>query len=242
MSDLSSFAEVIQKALHAKQAAADDETAATINKNVPLLSELFATVAKAKTKQKIKPAIQEKINVVEIPQIEASDKNESKAFKDLENKLLKTFNKLQADFQNLKKYVEGKSSSRSVPVTSGGGEVRILRMDDVDPTGLVDGSTLQWNATLNKFVLVSSPNNATSKQSQVPTYGGTTYFELTASSSGYIHIGYTFRTDQYTDGYNLRINGLLQSKEYYVVSATGINISEALSVETGDVIYFSFLK
>ena len=59
MSDLSSFAEVIQKALHAKQTAADDETVATINKNVPLLSELFATVAKAKTKQKVKPPLLE---------------------------------------------------------------------------------------------------------------------------------------------------------------------------------------
>lgn len=241
MSDLSSFAEVIQKAIHAKQVAADVENAATINKNVPLLSELFASVAKAKVNQKVKPSLPDKAIVEEIPQIIKPDNvGDSKNFKDLENKLLKTFNKLQTDFQNLKKYVEAKSS-RSVPSSSSGsGEVRILRMDDVDPTGLVDGSILQWNSTLNKFVLVSSTTIANSDQ--VPTIGGTTYFELIASSSGYIHIGYTFRTDQYTNGYSLRINGLLQSRDYYVVSPSGINISEDLFVETGDVIYFSFLK
>jgi hypothetical protein len=55
--------------------------------------------------------------------------------------------------QTLKRYVDQKPSTTIVN-SGGGGEVRVLRMDDVDKSGLVDGATLVWDATLNKFKMV----------------------------------------------------------------------------------------
>ena len=71
--------------------------------------------------------IQEKSDMADISDL---DSKISSAIQVADKRFLKLFNRLQNDFQTLKKHVETKSSS-TVISSSGSGEVRILRMDDM---------------------------------------------------------------------------------------------------------------
>lgn len=73
---------------------------------------------------------------------------------DLENKFLKLFNRLQNDFQTLKKYVDNNKQQGTGGYFggAGSGEVRILRMDDVVKGQTPqNGSVMTWDSALNKF-------------------------------------------------------------------------------------------
>lgn len=86
---------------------------------------------------------------------------------DLEKKFLKLFNRLQTDFQTLKKYVDSKQSAIS-GFTAGSGEVRILRMDDVVKNQVPEnGSVMTWDSTLNKFKCIV-PQVGTGTDEEMP--------------------------------------------------------------------------
>jgi hypothetical protein len=185
MSNLSNFAELMKQASEDKKIREAEKLA----KTAPLLSELFATIAKGKeiskeTSIKEAPLLAELQSALLDPEKfknEKEDKKnkivqlvselEVKAAKiqtkidtpvinispkevttDLEKKFLKLFNRLQNDFQTLKKHVENtRNSGSTFGGSSGSGEVRILRMDDVVKTKPVNGDVLVWNSTLNMF-------------------------------------------------------------------------------------------
>lgn len=162
MTNLSSFAQLMKEAAEEKKRREEAEAERKLKEVTPLLSELFSTVAKGKEKASELPGKDQIIKLVtELEEkIEEAPKVVEKEDSTEEKKLVKMFNRLQSDFQALKKHVETKTSGGYG--SSGGGEVKILRMDDVDPSGLQDGATMVWSATLNKFVLA------------LPTSGGGT--------------------------------------------------------------------
>ena len=158
MSNLSSFAELIKEAAEDKKRRKLVEDNRKNKEVVPLLAELFSAVAKAKAPiepEPVKPVVKvKKPATVEITTPPKEVEVESKVkVPESEPKLLNLFNRLQADFQTLKKYVESKSGSYSGG-SGGSGEVRILRMDDVVKETPVDGSVMTWDSTLNKFKFI----------------------------------------------------------------------------------------
>jgi hypothetical protein len=157
MTNLSSFAELMKRATEEKRLREEAEAERKVREVAPLLSELFETVAKGKEKaieipgkDKILQLVTDLEEKVEEIQTKVDDPTQAEDVTLTEKKFLKLFNRLQADFQALKKHVE----SRPVYGSGGGsGEVRILRMDDLDSSGLQDGASLVWSASLNKFIL-----------------------------------------------------------------------------------------
>lgn len=140
----------------------------------PLLDELqaallnpekFKTESKAKKDKVIElvAELEEKVAEIQTKLDEPSTTNkEVGGVTDLEKNFLKLFNKLQNDFQSLKKYVDHKHSMGGGGFTAGSGEVRILRMDDVVRGALpVDGSVMTWDAYIGKFKFVLPLNNGT---------------------------------------------------------------------------------
>lgn len=61
---------------------------------------------------------------------------------------------LKIDIDNLKKVIESRKISH---VTSGSGEVRILRMDDINISNLANGRMLVWDSNYRKFKFVDVP-------------------------------------------------------------------------------------
>lgn len=147
-------------------------------KAAPLLAQLQSALADP---EKVKNEKQEKRQkivdlVVELEQKAAVVQEENLGTVDIDVKIdtalaeadkrfLKLFNRLQNDLQTLKRHVDSKPATIiQGGGSSGGGEVRILRMDDMDRTTTPDdGDTLVWSAALNKFEL-----------KPVSTGGGTT--------------------------------------------------------------------
>jgi hypothetical protein len=149
-------------------------------KAAPLLAELKSALADPekfiKEKQNTKTKIVELVTELEnkASDIQAKIDNSVTPNKidptDIEKKFLKLFNRLQNDFQTLKKYVESKPTQS--PIGFGGsGEVRILRMDDV-VSGVVpeNGSVMTWNASLNKFEFIVPivVGNTTASDEEMP--------------------------------------------------------------------------
>ncbi len=187
MSNLSSFADLVRKSNEERKLRGLQERDRQEKEVAPLLSELFASVSKAKevqrdTNEKEAPLLQELQDALSDPEKFKQEKVEKKnkivdlitelenkahdirvkvdapelpnkeVVTDLEKKFLKLFNRLQNDFQTLKKYIEAKSTQSPIGFGgAGSGEVRILRMDDVVKEVPVNGSVLTWDATLNKF-------------------------------------------------------------------------------------------
>jgi hypothetical protein len=88
---------------------------------------------------------------------------------DLEKKFLKLFNRLQNDFQTLKKHVENtRNSGSTFGGSSGSGEVRILRMDDVVKTKPVNGDVLVWDSALNMFKPAQMSSGGTTTDEEMP--------------------------------------------------------------------------
>ena len=80
--------------------------------------------------------------------------------------------------------------------SSGSGEVRLLRLDDVDDTNLADGKALRYNASLGKFELVA-PFNPEATGHIIPAANNT--FDLGAPGNAW--------RDLYLSGESLFING-----------------------------------
>lgn len=239
MNKLTSFAEIVKKAKE-EQAAKNLEKRAELT---PLLSELFATVSKGKVPivnqvsitEKTIVAVEEKAAEIQTRIDNVSDKE---TVSDTEKKFLKLFNKIQSDFQTLKTYVDQKASSHTAyPSTAGSGEVRILRMDDVDNTNLEDGSVMIWDASIKKFRFVVLSGGPTSSQS--PVY---LTFSHTAIQNGTQIISLPLTERQVSSDFDLMINGLMQSKTYYTVNTIGLNIADVLNVVVGDVVDFQYLQ
>ena len=219
----------------------------SVQKAAPMLAELQSALAdpekflkeKQDTKTKIVELVTELENKASVIRAKVNN-SESVDPTNLEKKFLKLFNRLQNDFQTLKRYVESKPTQSASGFGGGGsGEVRILRMDDVVKGAVPqNGAVMTWNASLNKFEFV------------VPTNGGV----LVPQSDIYMTFSYVVLTDgaqsiplsltsrQVSSDFDLMINGLVQGKGYYVVNTVGLNISGALNAVAGDVINFKYLQ
>lgn len=172
MTNLSSFAELMKRATEEKRLREEADAERKVREVAPLLSELFETVAKGKEKateipgkDKILQLVTDLEEKVEEIQTKVDDPAQAEEVTLTEKKFLKLFNRLQADFQALKKHVE----SRPVYGSGGGsGEVRILRMDDLDSSGLQDGASLVWSASLNKFILQMPSGTGSTTEEEMP--------------------------------------------------------------------------
>lgn len=139
----------------------------TVQKEAPLLAELQAALLdpekfkqeKVEKKQKIVDLVTELEQKAAVVQetIDAPDIDVKidAAIAEADKRFLKLFNRLQADLQTLKRHIDSKPATVIQQGGSGGGgEVRILRMDDIIKTiPPTDGDTLVWSTILNKFEL-----------------------------------------------------------------------------------------
>jgi len=155
---LSELFATISKGKEAKQEASIKEA--------PLLAELQSALSdpekfkleKQEKRDKIVELVtelEEKASIIQT-KVDVPKEQNQPVVTDLEKKFLKLFNRLQSDFQTLKKYVEARPQvqpSSGVFGSSGSGEVRILRMDDMAKGTPVEGDTLVWSSALNKFEL-----------------------------------------------------------------------------------------
>lgn len=64
--------------------------------------------------------------------------------------------KLQTDLQFMQKTLSS-MSQRTVTYSGGGGEVRILNMDDVAYSQPINNDTLIWDSSMQKFILQQLP-------------------------------------------------------------------------------------
>lgn len=160
MADLSSFAELIRKGKEAARQKELEEAARKDAEFRPLLSDLFSTVAKAKIVEEKRKVVVQKVDELVANQITEDDVEELVTEKlgtiatDSEKKLAAVVKKLQADIANLKQHIDSTARSNSGWSGGGGGEVRILRMDDIDLSGIADGKVLAYSKSLNKIVFV----------------------------------------------------------------------------------------
>lgn len=129
----------------------------------PLLTDFKSVLENPNSIKENKTKINEKIiNLVTELENKITDTNDKlddvvkndTALPILEKKMVTMFNRLQGDMQVLKRHVDSKPSGTTVINNGGGGEVKILRMDDVDKTNIQDGATLVWDAGLGKFKMV----------------------------------------------------------------------------------------
>lgn len=133
-------------------------------KESPLLEELQAALSNPKKfREEVKESKQKVIATVEKIEQHAERIQEkltsenSPVISDLEKKFLKLFNRLQNDFQTLKKYVEARPPAGQSFGGGGSGEVRILRMDDINVSDIAENRMLVWNSTQKKFRFVDVP-------------------------------------------------------------------------------------
>lgn len=188
MSNLNSFAELMKQAAEEKSVREESDRLRKEKEVTPLLSELFKTVAKAKN---INHGVTQ--NRPESHQIEEqlvttqkqnktiqSDSNEERNF-------TKILNRLQSDIANLQRQLVSRPTYSSGWGSSGGGEVRVLRMDDVIRETPVDADLMIWDSLLNKFVfgsqssLLSVTHNVINKETTI--LADTSY-----SVIGYLHL------------------------------------------------------
>lgn len=159
MADLSSFAELIRKGKEEALLKKQQESAAKEAEVVPLLGDLFKTVAKAKQIEEKRKAVVQKVDELEANQVTEDDIQEIVSDKitevatETEKKLAAAVKKLQDDIAKLKRHVD----SRPTTVSSGSGEVKILRMDDIDVSNLSNGRMIVWNSEAKKFRFADVP-------------------------------------------------------------------------------------
>lgn len=164
MADLNSFAELIRKGkedARLKELQEQERKKAEIG---PLLTELFKTVSTAKVVEQKRANVVSKVDELEAKIITQEGLKDlvTEKLEDLsgttEKKLASVVKKLQDDIANLKKQLDAKPNVASGFGGAGSGEVRILRMDDLDKTGLVDGAVMTYSAALNKIVFTTPTN------------------------------------------------------------------------------------
>jgi hypothetical protein len=138
----------------------------------PLLNELRAALgnpeefknSKKEKTEKILELVNELETKATLIQAKVDEPKESTS--DLEKKFLTLFNRLQSDFQTLKKYVEVRpQNTGGYYGGAGSGEVRILRMDDVVKGQTPEnGAVMTWDSTLNKFKCIVPTNTGTDEE------------------------------------------------------------------------------
>lgn len=158
MSNLNSFAELIRKGKEDKRLKDLQEQERKKAEFAPLLGDLFKTVSKAKIIEEKRQNVVSKVDELEAKIISHDEVTElvAERLEDLtgstEKKLTDIVKKLQTDIANLKKQLDAKSNVASGFDGAGSGEVKVLRMDDVDKSGLQDGAVMTYSAALNKLV------------------------------------------------------------------------------------------
>jgi len=167
MSNLGTFAELMQQAAKQKADKLAAEKARREKEVAPLLSELFKTVKEAKDVVN-KEVVEKHEKVVELvknletkveeatktTQEAISDESDSEVPEPDENAVMRVIKQLQKDFAALKQHVDAaKQQTASVSFGGGGsGEVQITRMDDVEKATPKTGDTLVWDESLGRFV------------------------------------------------------------------------------------------
>lgn len=166
MSNLNSFAELIRKGKEDKRLKDLQEQERKKAEFTPLLGDLFKTVSNAKIVEQKRQNVVSKVDELEAKIVTQDEVTElvSEKLDQLadtsEKKLVQIVKKLQDDITNLKKQISVKSTP-NVFSGAGSGEVRVLRMDDVDKTGLQDGAVMTYSATLNKLVFTMPQSGGT---------------------------------------------------------------------------------
>lgn len=95
-----------------------------------------------------------------------------------EKEYVKLFKKLEKDIQNFRKYLDeigqriNSIQTQNPFGSSGSGEVRLARLDDVDTTNLANRRVLSYDALSKKFIFVNQSTGGT---------GGLTYIEIPLS-------------------------------------------------------------
>jgi hypothetical protein len=163
--NLSSFTELMKKAAADKAVREEAERARKEQEVVPLLSELFQTVAKAKqVPHKNAPITHQIVPESIIPEKTTQPiKNETNAPESVlldrqEKQFVDILNKLQKQIGELQKRVDNRPTIAPSWGTSGSGEVRILRMDDVIRETPDNNDLMVWDSSINKFTF-QPPNN-----------------------------------------------------------------------------------
>jgi hypothetical protein len=157
MADLNSFAELIRRGKEDKRLKDLQEQERKKSEFGPMLGELFKTVSKAKVVEQKRQNVVDKVDELEAKLITQGTVEEILTEKldaltdNSEKKLVRIVKQLQDDISNLKKQIVAKSTPNMLG-TAGSGEVRVLRMDDVDKSGLKDGAVMTYSAALNKIV------------------------------------------------------------------------------------------
>ena len=149
---------------------------------------------------------------------------------DYESKLGKMIN----DFSDFRNHITQQVTKMSFISSSsaGGGAVRILDMDDVDPSQLADGRTLIYNSEKRKFELEASR----AQTAQV--------YEVTSEilSDGYVDLKLEAAPALY-DLSTVELNGLVNyhNFHYTFISSTRVDIS-LLGSQVGDFIRVIYTK
>ena len=174
MADLNSFAELIRKGKEDKRLKELQEQERKKSEFGPLLGELFKTVSTAKVVEQKRANVVSKVDELEAKIISQDEVQELVSEKvsaladTSEKKLVSVVKKLQDDIANLKKQLDAKPNVASGFGGAGSGEVHILRMDDLDKSGLVDGAVMTYSAALNKIVFTTPTNTGTSTDESMP--------------------------------------------------------------------------
>lgn len=147
MSNVSEFAKLMNKALAEKTARLEEDRVRKELEVAPLLTELFQVVAKSKNiasrnDQDNPRYIKEEISIgsSSLPKESIQDDPSEKSF-------TKILNKLQSEIANLQRQINTRQNIQSGWGTSGSGEVRVLRMDDVNTDNLEQDASLTYNST-----------------------------------------------------------------------------------------------
>jgi hypothetical protein len=138
-----------------------------------LLSDLFKTVSTAKKITEKRAQVVDKLDELEANQVSEEDIKEivdsslDKVVSTTEKKLENMVKKLQEDIANLKRHVDSRPTN-IMGGTAGSGEVRILRMDDIDLRGLAHGKVMTYDAVLNKIVFKTPDTTGTGTDEEMP--------------------------------------------------------------------------
>jgi len=190
---LSEFALLLKEAKAEKLRLAkerqDEEDRRKETEVVPLLSELFSLISKEKTKA-IEVIQEIPKEVIPVPIVESFPPEPLVKkivppivpfVSDSEKNMMLMFKKLQDEFAFLKKFVGSQHS--------GGGEVRLLKLDDVVNQVPNNDDVMVWDSTLNKFnftdqaSMLSVTHNVISKETIIPidtSYSVISYLKLKA--------------------------------------------------------------
>ena len=98
---------------------------------------------------------------------------------------------LQKEIASLKKYVDSKNTVPQVSSTAGSGEVRVLRMDDVDKSNLADGSMMIYDALSKMLRFIPVPSSSVSESNIVRSTRLVTSNYTITSSDYYIGVNAT---------------------------------------------------